>query len=54
MAKSNQPSASTQRKPISSADKPAETGKKDGPELTDDELSRVSGGQSGLPTGKRF
>jgi bacteriocin-like protein len=54
MAKSDQPSASTQRKPISSAGKPTETGKKNSPELTDDELSKVSGGSSGLPTGKRF
>jgi bacteriocin-like protein len=54
MAKSDEPSSSSspQRKTIS-PEKPVETGKKNGGhELSDDELSKVSGG-SGLPTGKR-
>jgi hypothetical protein len=57
MAESDQPSTSAQRKPISSSDKPADTGKKNSPELTDDELSKATGGrdpQSGLPTGQRL
>jgi len=46
MAKSDQPSStSAQSKPTSSPDKLVKTGtKKNSPELTDDELKRVSGG----------
>jgi len=44
IAKSDQPSISTQRKPLSSSDKRVETDKKNKAELTDDELKKVSGG----------
>jgi hypothetical protein len=40
MAKRDEPGTSKQRK----SDKPVETNKKNSPELTDDELGKVSGG----------
>jgi bacteriocin-like protein len=46
MAKSNQPSTSTQRNPTSSSDDLVKGGKKDSTELTDSELSKVVGGVS--------
>ena len=52
MAKSDQPSTSTKRKPISLADKPVETKKKNSPELTDGELNNVTGGSAGAGAGK--
>jgi hypothetical protein len=43
MAKSEQPSADTQRKPTS-PDKSVQTDKKTSAELADDELNKVTGG----------
>jgi hypothetical protein len=44
MAKSDQPSTSTQGKPIPSPDKVVETGKKASVEMTEDQLKKVAGG----------
>jgi hypothetical protein len=54
MAKCDQPSISTQRKPLSSSDKPVETDKKNKAELTDDELKKVSGVHAKLAEGTPY